>query len=108
MPKMDELETILGHFMSGSGRLAAAGCLFLTVFVIERVPVAKDWLSKDSGPLTVKLKKFLANVVLAMVPAAVLLAKGAPGEEVIKTAILAAAGASLLNAQYNALRPKDG
>jgi hypothetical protein len=85
---------IIEWTMSGNGRLAAAGLLFVVMWALQSVPAVKAWLSVDSGKLTSGRKEAIATVVLAMAPAALALSQGKPAAEVLAVAIGAATGAS--------------
>ena len=87
---MATLQDILGYFMSGEGRLIAAAILFLLMWVLKKVPVIGPWLDKDSGKLTSKRKKMLANIVLAMGPTAFMLTTDAALSQVLTTGASAA------------------
>lgn len=100
-----ELTEILAMFSrDGGARMWAAALLFLFMFVAERVPLVGAWLSQD-GPspwLTAKRKKLATNVLLALAPAATLLASGAPLLDVLATAVTASLVASGINGTLNA------
>ena len=83
------IQELFGWASSGSGRLLAAAILFALIVVVKRLPLVGDWLAVD-GPfswLTARRKKLAANVLLAMAPAAALLASDAPLSEVAVTAV---------------------
>lgn len=80
--------------MSANGRLVAAALLFVIMWAIQSVPPVKAWLDVDSGKLTSGRKKAIANVLLAMTPAALALSQGKPAAEVLAVAIGAATSAS--------------
>ena len=80
--------------MSANGRLVAAAALFIIMWVLQAVPPVKVWLNVDSGKLTSGRKKAIANVLLAMTPAALALSQGKPAAEVLAVAVGAATSAS--------------
>lgn len=84
---MATIEQVLGWFMSGEGRLIAAAMLFVCVWAMKHLPWIGPWIAADSGRLTSKRKKVVANVLGAMAPVAFMLTTDAPTQEVITAAV---------------------
>jgi len=72
---MKSAQELLSYFMSGEGRLIAAGVLFVCIWILKNhFPVVNKWLGKDSGKyLSSKRKKLLSNIIMAMGPVAFML-----------------------------------
>lgn len=74
--------------ISGDGRLACAGALFVLVWALKSVPVVRERI------LTTPSRKKVAVVLIAAIPAAAgLLATSAPVSQVLVTFVTAVIGA---------------
>jgi len=106
---MADLQQILQWFTSGSGRLVAAGSLFVIMWAIKsHVPTVDKWLGTDSQYLSSKRKKLLANALLATAPAAMMLTDDAvPLQEVAITWASAFLGSMGLQSGQKAARTKS-
>lgn len=104
---MASLQEISGYFVSGQGRLIAAAILFVLMWGLKNVPLIGRWLKSNTGWLTAARKKTVANVVLAMAPAAVMLADPTTSiNDVLWEAVLIAFAAAGIHGKLRAFVPK--